>query len=178
MLVIYWSWDRDLPVFTHVFKHGKHVYELFDYFNKCMLSCLCVCVFLFKQPFIMNPENINLQVCLHVKKENWSEENPCRLLGSNQPPLSQQVIDLTNVVPTWIYSLPYVSVTLHNIIYLFNINSRKIDGHYRSWVEYLNERCNVCIINRSIKWDKTLQVQQRAWSMISGPWSGNSSVML
>jgi len=26
----------------------------------------------------------------------------------------------------------YVSVTIHSIIYLFNINSRKIDGHYRS----------------------------------------------
>jgi len=35
----------------------------------------------------------------------------------------------------------YLSVTIHNsIIYLFDINSRKLDGHYRSWIEYLNER--------------------------------------
>jgi len=26
----------------------------------------------------------------------------------------------------------YASVTIHSIIYLFNINSRKIDGHYQS----------------------------------------------
>ena len=32
------------------------------------------------------------------------------------------------------------SFSIHNIIYLFNINSRKLDGQYRSWIEYLNER--------------------------------------
>ena len=39
--------------------------------------------------------------------------------------------------------------------YLFNMNSRYIDGHYRSWIEYLDERYNVCILGRSIKWDDT-----------------------
>jgi len=39
-----------------------------------------------------------------------------------------------------IYILTYASVSIHNNIYLFNINSRKLDGHYRSWSEYLNER--------------------------------------
>jgi len=36
--------------------------------------------------------------------------------------------------------LTYASAAIHNIIYLFNINFRKLDGHYRGWIEYLNER--------------------------------------
>ena len=39
-----------------------------------------------------------------------------------------------------IYILTYASVSIHNNIYLFNINSCKLDGHYRSYSEYLNER--------------------------------------
>jgi len=50
----------------------------------------------------------------------------------------------TNVLPLrvyiYIYILTYASVTIHTIINLFNINSRTLDGHYRSWIEYLNER--------------------------------------
>jgi len=34
--------------------------------------------------------------------------------------------------------LTYASVFIHNIIYLFNINSRKLNGQYWSWIEYLN----------------------------------------
>ena len=30
------------------------------------------------------------------------------------------------------YVLAYTSVTIHNIIYLFNIKYRKLGGHYRS----------------------------------------------
>ena len=44
-----------------------------------------------------------------------------------------------------IYILAYTSVTI--IIYLFNINSRKLDGQYRSWIEYLNEPYEVCILD-------------------------------
>jgi len=33
----------------------------------------------------------------------------------------------------------FASVSIYNIIYRFNINSRKSDGHYRSSIEYLNE---------------------------------------
>jgi len=36
-----------------------------------------------------------------------------------------------------IHILTYASVSIHNSIYLVNI---KLDGHYRSWIEYLNER--------------------------------------
>ena len=38
-------------------------------------------------------------------------------------------------------------------ICIFNINARKLDGHYRSWIEYLNERYKVYILGRSIKFD-------------------------
>jgi len=46
------------------------------------------------------------------------------------------------VLPMRIYILAIPSVTIHNSthVYQFNINSRKLDGHYRSWIEYLNER--------------------------------------
>ena len=38
------------------------------------------------------------------------------------------------------YILAYASVTIYNSVYLFNINSRKLDGYrHRSWIEYLNE---------------------------------------
>jgi len=37
--------------------------------------------------------------------------------------------------------LAYASVVSYNIIYRFNINSRKIGGSYRIWIQYLNERC-------------------------------------
>ena len=40
----------------------------------------------------------------------------------------------------YIYILACASVTIYNIIYVFNINFRKLDGQYRSWIEYLNER--------------------------------------
>jgi len=46
-----------------------------------------------------------------------------------------------------VYTLAYARVTIYNV----NINSRKIDGYYRSWVEYLNEPYKLCIIDRSIK---------------------------
>ena len=42
---------------------------------------------------------------------------------------------------------------IQNVIYLFNIKSRIIDGYCRSWIEYLNERVKVCILDRSIKLD-------------------------
>ena len=35
------------------------------------------------------------------------------------------------------YTYIDATVSIHNSIYLFNI---KLDGHYRSWIEYLNER--------------------------------------
>ena len=58
-----------------------------------------------------------------------------------------------------IYISAYPSVTSHNttciLHYVFNINSRKIDGHYRSWIKYLKERSKVCIFDRSIKWHNT-----------------------
>ena len=47
----------------------------------------------------------------------------------------------------------YVGLTIHNITYLFNINSRKLDGYYRSWIEYLTDHYLVCILDRSIKLD-------------------------
>jgi len=56
----------------------------------------------------------------------------------------------------YIYILAYASVTIHNTVHLFNINSRKMDGHHPSWIEYLNERYNINIFDRSIKWDNKL----------------------
>jgi len=38
-------------------------------------------------------------------------------------------------------------------VYLFNINFRNIDRYCRSWIEYLNERFEVCILDRSINLD-------------------------
>jgi len=35
--------------------------------------------------------------------------------------------------------IAYGSLTIQNNIYLFVINSRKIDEYYQSWIEYLNE---------------------------------------
>ena len=46
----------------------------------------------------------------------------------------------TNVLPLWVYILTYASVSILNISYLFNINSRKLDGQYQCWIEYLKER--------------------------------------
>ena len=56
----------------------------------------------------------------------------------------------------YIYILTYASVSIHNVIYRFNINSRKLDGQYRSWIEYFNERYYVCILDRSIKLDTSI----------------------
>ena len=52
-----------------------------------------------------------------------------------------------------IYILAIASITFQNVIYQFNINSRKLDGYYRSWIEYLNERYKVYILERSINLD-------------------------
>jgi len=59
------------------------------------------------------------------------------------------------VLPNLIHFITNASVTIPNVIYLFNINSRNIDGYYRRWIDYLNARFNVCILNRSIKLDNT-----------------------
>ena len=56
----------------------------------------------------------------------------------------------------YIYILAYASVSIHNIIYIFNSNSRKLDGHYRSWIEYLNEPYTACTLDRSIQFDNIL----------------------
>ena len=53
----------------------------------------------------------------------------------------------------WMYLITYSIVTIQNVIYLFNINFPNIDGYCRSWIEYLNERYNVCILDRSIPLD-------------------------
>ena len=58
-----------------------------------------------------------------------------------------------------IYESAYTSVTIHNIIYLFNINSRKLGGHYRSWIEFLNEPYKVSILDRSIQLDNTTLIK-------------------
>jgi len=43
----------------------------------------------------------------------------------------------TDVNIYWLtLALPFI-ILYH--VYLFNINSRKMDGQYRSWIEYLNE---------------------------------------
>ena len=55
-----------------------------------------------------------------------------------------------------IYILANASVSIHNIIYIFNSNSRKLDGHYRSWIEYLNEPYTACTLDRSIQFDNIL----------------------
>mgnify|MGYP000367360623 CR=1 FL=1 len=46
------------------------------------------------------------------------------MLSLNQPPLPYQ----TTVLPMRICLMAYASLTIQNFIYLFIINSRKIDG--------------------------------------------------
>ena len=48
-----------------------------------------------------------------------------------------------------------VNVCIESVVYTIKIitNSRKIDGHYRSWIDFLNERYNACKRDRSIKRD-------------------------
>jgi len=46
----------------------------------------------------------------------------------------------TNVLRMQIYILTYAALPFTITIYLFNINSRKLDGHNRFWIEYLNKR--------------------------------------
>ena len=53
------------------------------------------------------------------------------------------------------YRLACASVAIYNSIYVCNISWCNIDGHYRSWIEYLTERYNVCTLDRSIQWDNT-----------------------
>ena len=53
------------------------------------------------------------------------------------------------------YRLACASVAIHNSIYVCSISWCNIDGHYRSWIEYLTERYNVCTLDRSIEWDNT-----------------------
>mgnify|MGYP006890636151 CR=1 FL=1 len=71
--------------------------------------------------------------------------------------------------------LAYASLfTIHNIIYPFNINCRKIDRQYRSWIEYLNELFKVCTFDRSIKLDNTnmflWQKSSRETVLRAGKW--------
>ena len=87
--------------------------------------------FLSNNFFIIIPVNSNSQAVNKIKKS----------LGSNLLPLSWQGNAYINVLPLRVYTLTYASVSIHNIIYQFNINSRKLDGQYRRWIEYLNERC-------------------------------------
>ena len=68
----------------------------------------------------------------------------------------------------YIYILACASVTIYNIIYVFNINFRKLDGQYRSWIEYLNERYEVCILGRSIKLDTDDYVVLVLWWITFG----------
>jgi len=60
----------------------------------------------------------------------------------------------------WLYLITYASVTLHNVIYVFNVNSHNIHGYCRSWIKYLNERFNVCILSRSKTLDNSLSFIQ------------------
>jgi len=64
----------------------------------------------------------------------------------------------------------YANITIYTIVYLFNINSRKIDEYERSWIEYLNEIYNVCILNRSIKCDTITVVRT---TTVCSTWSCN-----
>ena len=61
------------------------------------------------------------------------------MLSSNQRLLSYQANALTTVLLIRICLIAYGSLTIQNNIYLFVINSRKIDEYYQSWIEYLNE---------------------------------------
>ena len=55
-----------------------------------------------------------------------------------------------------IYLLAIASITFQNGIYQFNINYRKLDGYYRSWIVYLNKRYKVYILDRSITLDNNI----------------------
>ena len=117
-------------------------------------------IFCIKQFFILNPVNFNLSVCLRIKKYGIKQENICGQLGSIQRPQSHQAYTLTTVLPLWLYLITYASVTLHNVIYVFNVNSHNIHGYCRSWIKYLNERFNVCILSRSKTLDNSLSFIQ------------------
>ena len=50
---------------------------------------------------------------------------------------------------------------MHNVMDLLIINSRNINGYCRSWIEYLNERFNVCILDMSITLDTTIRIKNK-----------------
>ena len=95
------------------------------------------------------------QVCFRVKIYRIKKENKetiCRLLWTR---LSYQANVWTILLTMWTNCTTYASVTIQNGIYIFNINSHNIDEYCRSWIEYLNERFQVCIRNRSLEFDYT-----------------------
>ena len=105
-------------------------------------TCNCLTErFLSNNFFIINPVNSNLRVCLQVKnsekKRKWWKPSPITGLEETTSVITDQCLYHCAASADM---LAYPSVTIHNIIYLFNINSRKQVGHYRSWTEYLNER--------------------------------------
>ena len=121
------------------FRIIKQIFISVCLYGVCYKTYTCLATtFLSKIPWIPMYKSVCM-LKLWIKIVN--EEIPCRLLGSNQTPLWVQANALDNVLTMWIYMLAYTWVVIHNTIYLFNINSRKLDGHYRSWIEYLNERC-------------------------------------
>ena len=72
------------------------------------------------------------QVCFRakiyrIKKEN--KKNICRLLWTR---LSYQDNAWTIMLTMWTNFTTYASVTIQNVIYIYNINSRNIDGYCRS----------------------------------------------
>ena len=77
----------------------------------------------------------------------------CKLMGSILRPLSHESNALTTVLPMWKCINTFASIAIQNVICIFNISSRNVEWYCRSWIEYLNERFNVCILERSIKLD-------------------------
>ena len=75
------------------------------------------------------------QVCFRVKIYRIKKENKetiCRLLWTR---LSYPANGWTILPTMWTNCTTYASVTIQNVIYIFNINSRNIDGYSRSWIE-------------------------------------------